>query len=80
MSNLGLEWLYRLTSEPKRLWKRYLIEDLPFFWLILQQKINLYYMQISEKQSCELENNLTRNTDDVTSGTLKKSKPKWLQA
>ena len=42
MSNLGLEWLYRLLSEPRRLWKRYLIEDLPFFLLILKQKLNLY--------------------------------------
>ncbi|NEO32251.1 MAG: WecB/TagA/CpsF family glycosyltransferase [Symploca sp. SIO3C6] len=40
--NLGMEWLYRLLSDPKRLWKRYLIEDLPFFWLILQQMLNKY--------------------------------------
>lgn len=26
MGQLGLEWLYRLLSEPKRLWRRYLIE------------------------------------------------------
>jgi N-acetylglucosaminyldiphosphoundecaprenol N-acetyl-beta-D-mannosaminyltransferase len=26
-SGLGLEWLYRLTREPRRLWRRYLIED-----------------------------------------------------
>lgn len=37
-----LEWLYRLLMEPKRLWKRYLVDDLPFFWLILKQKIGLY--------------------------------------
>jgi exopolysaccharide biosynthesis WecB/TagA/CpsF family protein/anti-anti-sigma factor len=42
MSDVGMEWLYRLLSEPKRLWKRYLVEDPLFFWLILQQKINLY--------------------------------------
>lgn len=42
MSEWGLEWLYRLQSEPKRLWKRYLVEDLPFFWLLLQQRLNLY--------------------------------------
>ena len=42
MSNNGLEWLYRLLSEPKRLWRRYLVESIPFFWLILQQKFNLY--------------------------------------
>ena len=25
LSNLGIEWLFRLLSEPKRLWKRYLL-------------------------------------------------------
>ncbi len=38
MSDVGLEWLYRLICEPRRLWKRYLIEGVPFFWLLLQQK------------------------------------------
>jgi N-acetylglucosaminyldiphosphoundecaprenol N-acetyl-beta-D-mannosaminyltransferase len=28
---LGLEWLYRLAAEPKRLWRRYLIEP----WFVL---------------------------------------------
>ncbi len=42
MSEVGLEWLYRLISEPKRLSKRYLLESLPFFWLILQQRLNIY--------------------------------------
>ncbi|MEM6253765.1 MAG: WecB/TagA/CpsF family glycosyltransferase [Cyanobacteria bacterium P01_D01_bin.156] len=37
-SDLGLEWMYRLLSEPKRLWKRYLLDDLPFFKLLLQEK------------------------------------------
>jgi len=38
MSEVGLEWFYRLLAEPQRLWKRYLVESLPFFWLLLQQK------------------------------------------
>ena len=41
MSSIGLEWLYRLIKEPGRLWKRYLVEDLAFFLLILRQKLNL---------------------------------------
>jgi N-acetylglucosaminyldiphosphoundecaprenol N-acetyl-beta-D-mannosaminyltransferase len=35
MGQLGLEWLYRLVSEPRRLWRRYLVEPvylLPYFW------------------------------------------------
>lgn len=39
MSQVGLEWMHRLASEPQRLWKRYLIESLPFFALVLQYKL-----------------------------------------
>ena len=42
MSAAGLEWLYRLAMEPHRLWRRYLLEDPLFFWLVLKQKLNLY--------------------------------------
>ncbi|MBI1920742.1 MAG: WecB/TagA/CpsF family glycosyltransferase [Geobacter sp.] len=31
MGRAGLEWLYRLLSEPRRLWRRYLLEP----WLLL---------------------------------------------
>ena len=36
MQRNGLEWLWRLGKEPRRLWKRYLLEDLPFFGMVLQ--------------------------------------------
>ncbi len=39
MNAAGLEWLFRLWREPKRLWRRYLIDDLPFLWLVLKQKL-----------------------------------------
>ena len=42
VSEIGLEWLYRLLAEPKRLWKRYLVHGPSFFWLIAKQKLNLY--------------------------------------
>ena len=38
VSAMGIEWLYRLAMEPRRLWKRYLVDDLPFLFLILKQK------------------------------------------
>ena len=38
MISLGIEWLYRLISEPKRLWKRYLIGNTKFIYLILKEK------------------------------------------
>ena len=39
MQTSGLEWLWRLMMEPKRLWRRYLVDDMKFFWLILKQKL-----------------------------------------
>jgi len=33
MQNARIEWLHRLASEPKRLWKRYLIDGPKIFWL-----------------------------------------------
>jgi len=41
VTEMGLEWLHRLLSEPKRLWKRYLIGGLIFCRLILKQKLHL---------------------------------------
>lgn len=35
--NNGLEWLYRLVQEPRRLFKRYFTTIPPFIWLALQQ-------------------------------------------
>lgn len=40
MQKIGLEWFWRLISEPKRLWKRYLLDDRKFFKLVYQQKQN----------------------------------------
>lgn len=42
VQKLALEWLYRLYKEPKRMYRRYLIEDMPFFWLLLKQKCGIY--------------------------------------
>lgn len=42
MGRVGLEWLYRLLQEPRRLWRRYLIEGPPFFWLLLRQRLGRY--------------------------------------
>jgi exopolysaccharide biosynthesis WecB/TagA/CpsF family protein len=32
---LGLEWLYRVVQEPGRLWRRYLVTNTMFGWLVL---------------------------------------------
>jgi N-acetylglucosaminyldiphosphoundecaprenol N-acetyl-beta-D-mannosaminyltransferase len=41
MGRTGLEWLYRLLNEPKRLWKRYLVEPWYILGLIVRYKLNL---------------------------------------
>lgn len=37
MADNGLEWLHRMIKEPKRLGRRYLIEDSPFFYYLLRE-------------------------------------------
>ena len=34
MQRSGLEWFWRMLAEPRRLLKRYLVEDMPFVWLV----------------------------------------------
>ena len=36
--DLGLEWLYRLLREPRRTWRRYLVDNPKFLWLVLKEK------------------------------------------
>ncbi|MCU0536639.1 MAG: WecB/TagA/CpsF family glycosyltransferase [Hydrococcus sp. Prado102] len=59
MSDVGLEWFYRLICEPKRLWRRYLIECLPFIGLVVKQKLK---QQITTKKS---PTNLLKNIKKV---------------
>jgi N-acetylglucosaminyldiphosphoundecaprenol N-acetyl-beta-D-mannosaminyltransferase len=37
MQDFGLEWLFRLTQEPKRLWRRYIILNPLYLWNVLLQ-------------------------------------------
>lgn len=39
MQNIGLEWFYRLCSEPRRLWKRYLKHNPRFIYHFTRQLI-----------------------------------------
>ena len=40
--NKGIEWIYRLLSEPKRLWKRYLIGIPLFLFRVLRLRLSKY--------------------------------------
>ena len=35
IQDLGFEWLYRVFQDPKRLWKRYMLCNLNFFFIII---------------------------------------------
>ncbi len=42
MQNSGLEWFYRVIQEPRRMWRRYLVTNLQFAWLLLKAKLGLF--------------------------------------
>ena len=37
VSRAGLEWLYRLSQDPKRLWRRYLVRDPKFLFVLARE-------------------------------------------
>jgi N-acetylglucosaminyldiphosphoundecaprenol N-acetyl-beta-D-mannosaminyltransferase len=39
MQRLGLEWLHRLVQEPRRLFRRYVLEDLPFAAVLFRRAV-----------------------------------------
>ena len=39
---LAMEWLYRFTREPKRLFHRYFVDDMKFFWYFGKQLLGIY--------------------------------------
>lgn len=41
VQRMGLEWFYRLISEPRRLWKRYVLGYPRFIWLVLMERFGL---------------------------------------
>lgn len=49
MINAGLEWLYRLIKEPRRLWRRYLIGNTAFILSIIKEKFLTQYKPIPHK-------------------------------
>ena len=41
MQKSGLEWLYRLLQEPRRMFRRYMVSNGKFLWLLLAAKVGL---------------------------------------
>ena len=40
MQRVGLEWFYRFIQEPRRMWRRYLIGNLRFAWIVLRARLS----------------------------------------
>jgi N-acetylglucosaminyldiphosphoundecaprenol N-acetyl-beta-D-mannosaminyltransferase len=47
----GLEWLYRLSREPRRLWKRYASTIPIFVWLALKQIFTGFFLATNRQES-----------------------------
>lgn len=41
LQNIGMEWFYRLVQEPRRLWKRYVLLNPHYLWLLSLQLLKL---------------------------------------
>ncbi|MCB0633650.1 MAG: WecB/TagA/CpsF family glycosyltransferase [Saprospiraceae bacterium] len=39
MQHAGMEWFYRFIQEPRRMWKRYLVGNAKFVWLVLSHRM-----------------------------------------
>lgn len=42
LQRTGMEWLYRAYKDPKRLFKRYFVDDMKFFWYFAKQILGFY--------------------------------------
>jgi len=40
MQRMGLEWFHRFAQEPRRMWRRYLVGNLRFGWIVLRARFS----------------------------------------
>jgi N-acetylglucosaminyldiphosphoundecaprenol N-acetyl-beta-D-mannosaminyltransferase len=43
VTNIGLEWLWRVAIDPKTRWKRYFVEQPPVLWHLTKQRLGRYH-------------------------------------
>lgn len=46
MQRAGLEWLFRLVTNPRRLWRRYLVDNPWFVWALTMQRLGFRRYEI----------------------------------
>lgn len=47
---LGMEWLYRVVQEPRRMWKRYLVTNSLFLWMLVREMLGLLLRRASDSR------------------------------
>jgi N-acetylglucosaminyldiphosphoundecaprenol N-acetyl-beta-D-mannosaminyltransferase len=45
LRHIGLEWLFRLAVEPRRLWRRYLVGNSVFVYLVVRDEFSSVFMR-----------------------------------
>jgi exopolysaccharide biosynthesis WecB/TagA/CpsF family protein len=49
VTNMGLEWFYRVVREPRQRWRRYLVHQPPFLYLLARQLLAVYRDPFAER-------------------------------
>jgi N-acetylglucosaminyldiphosphoundecaprenol N-acetyl-beta-D-mannosaminyltransferase len=57
MQDRGLEWLFRLIQEPRRLWKRYLLLNPVFCWNVVKQLVNPKQFELNRGEAPDSRSN-----------------------
>jgi N-acetylglucosaminyldiphosphoundecaprenol N-acetyl-beta-D-mannosaminyltransferase len=47
MREHGLEWLFRLLQEPRRLWRRYLVCGAQFLWMVAMEFLGVHHPDVT---------------------------------
>lgn len=63
MQRSGLEWFFRLLTEPRRLWRRFLINNPYFLYLLALQVLGLKKFEIETETKTETETGTGPETD-----------------
>lgn len=51
MQKSGLEWFYRFLQEPRRMFRRYFVDDVAFLWLLAKEGVRLLFSRFVFRRS-----------------------------
>lgn len=50
LRHIGLEWLFRLAVEPRRLARRYIIGNMTFLWLLARDALRRRFHRVARRE------------------------------